>query len=110
MTLDDPVESFLDVMDIDERRFAIAQQNLERLDVLGLTERFDLVLDTLKLRFGWVIEEEIPDRHIGIRFEVSDALRKRIEADQQVDIEFYEYARKLHERRTRTILGPTPLA
>lgn len=107
---EDPVESFLDVIDIDEARFKIAQENLERLDILGLTERFDLVLDTLALRFGWHIEEEMPDRHIGIRFEVSDALRQRIEKDQQVDIEFFEFAKKLHDRRAKTVLAPTALS
>ena len=40
-------------MDIDDARYARARENLERVDVLGLTEAYDDFVAHVRDRFGW---------------------------------------------------------
>jgi hypothetical protein len=98
MTPADQPESYHDVMDIDARRLAIAKSNLERVDVLGLQERFDEFLAEIADRYGWRFPE-VRNRHVGGESHVASAFRRRIAQDNAADLEFYEHARRLWERR-----------
>lgn len=99
MTKDDPLNGMMDIIEIDDRRLALAKENLEAIDVLGLTESYGDFLDQLRSRFGWTIEPDIATNVSTDSWEPSPALRRRIVADNQADIEFYEYGRALHRRR-----------
>lgn len=102
---DNPVAHNEDIV-IDDARLRIGLANLQRVDVLGLTDHYDDFLRDVVTRFGWTVGE---DRRLQVRpgpVTVSSALRARIEADNQADLEFYEAARDLHRRRRAEPVEP----
>jgi hypothetical protein len=99
MTTDDRLESYMDVIDVDARRLAIAMENLETVDVLGLHERYGEFLDALRERFGWHFDREIKRRVGRERWDVPAGLRRRIADDNAADVTFYEHAVQLHAQR-----------
>ena len=101
MTTDDRLESYMDVIDVDDRRLEIAMENLEAVDVLGLHERYGEFLDDLRGRFGWRFDREINRRVGREQWEVPSRLRQRIADDNAADMTFYEHAVRLHEQRGR---------
>jgi hypothetical protein len=103
MTPDDEPESYLDPIEIDERRLEIAKENLERVDVLGLQEHFPEFLEELAQCYGWRFGD-VDDRHVGRERGISPALRRRITEDNAIDLEFYEHARRLWERRRAGVI------
>jgi hypothetical protein len=110
ITLDDAPESLFDVIEVDSERLEIAKRNLERLDVLGLSERFDDFLDQLARRFGWRVDP-VPSLGVSIEgWDVSPSFRRRIAADNAVEVAFYEHAKTMYERRLRTTLSAMPAA
>jgi hypothetical protein len=103
MTSDDRLDTYMDVIDVDDKRLAIAKENLAKVDFIGLTEQYDEFLDELADDTGWAIlphlrKNETPPDHVT---PVNEALRRRIAADNAIDIEFYEYAKELVESRRR---------
>jgi serine O-acetyltransferase len=89
---------------VDAERFARAKANLERVDVIGFSEHYGEFIDELRDQFGWWPTGLHIDKKVNRSpesWEVSDALRKRIEYDNALDIEFYEYAQGLVARRAR---------
>ena len=87
---------------VDAERLARAKANLEKVDVVGLSDHYEDFVKELHDRFGWWPQGlDVPKKVNQSResWEVSDALRKRIEADNACDIEFYEHARELVARR-----------
>ncbi len=102
MTSRDPLDGILDTIEIDDRRLELARVTLGQVDVVGLTERYDEFLGELQARFHWKIEASLATNVSTDRWEPSAALRRKIQADNLADIEFYEYARNLvRRRRTR---------
>ncbi len=94
MTVDDPLDTFRDVIEIDDARLELGKRNLERLDVLGVNERYSDFLDDVDARFGW----RVP---VGARVNkaradddrvVSDAFRRRIAEDNAYDVALYDHA------------------
>jgi hypothetical protein len=98
LTVDDNPESYMDALQVDSRRLAIARDNLERVDVVGTQERFDDLLAELERRFGWRLGR-VEDKHVNPGERVPSSFRRRIAEDNQRDVEFYEHARRLCERR-----------
>ena len=101
MSVDDEPQTYMDVIDVDERRLASAKANLAGVEVLGLIERFEEFLDEVEDRFGWQIvrgarKNATPDGEIQ---PVDPALRRRIAEDSALDMELYEYARELVDLR-----------
>jgi hypothetical protein len=88
----------MDVVEIDDERRRIAEANLERVDLVGLHERYDDFLGEIVRRFGW----EIKQRATWLASEddpnVSTSFRRRIADDNAQDLAFYEFARDLVER------------
>jgi hypothetical protein len=102
MTPHDEFRSFMEVIEVDERRLALAQSNLEKVEVLGLHERYEEFLADIAVRFGWRFSDR-PDLRVGDEpWTVSAHFRRRIASDNQADLAFYEFARRLHERRRLT--------
>jgi hypothetical protein len=89
----------MEVIDVDERRLKRAEENLERVDMLGLNERYPEFLDDIGRRFGWQFTERANLRVADEPWTVTPAFRRRIVSDNQADMAFYDYARHLHDRR-----------
>jgi hypothetical protein len=101
LTAPDRPESYMDTLEVDDDRLAIAQANLEHLDVIGFQDRFDELLEQMQRRFGWVVGS-VPNRHVGEVFDVAASFRRRIADDNAADVAFYEFARALDARRSVT--------
>jgi hypothetical protein len=99
MTPQDEFQSFMEVIDVDERRLELAQQHLERVDLLGLNEHYDEFLDNVTRRFGWPLTDRPNLRVADEPWTVPSTFRQRIASDNQADMAFYDYARRLHDRR-----------
>ncbi len=101
MTTDDRMQSYMDPMDVDDRRLQIAKENLAKVDLVGVNDRYDEFVAQMRARFGWTFAD-LPDKRVGSeRWEVDDALRRRIARDNAADVELYEYARRLADEHTR---------
>lgn len=99
MTRDDKLESHFDVIEVDDARLEIARNNLERVDVLGLHEHYDEFVEAIQHRFGWNCGPVANMRVSTDDWDVSSEFRQRIASDNAAELSFYEYARRLHERR-----------
>lgn len=100
MTREDSPRGYMQTMAIDDERLALAKRNLEAVDVVGLTERHGEFIDHLAHRFGWQLKR---DRRVNAAPSDSPALsrslRRRIEADNAIDMEFYAFAKELVDAR-----------
>jgi hypothetical protein len=105
MTAADGADRALHVLDVDDERLAIAKENLAKIDVLGVHEKYDEYLDALTSRFGWQIRRG-PRWHVSERVEISDSLRARIAEDNAMDLAFYEHAVRLYDHRKQRAPGP----
>jgi hypothetical protein len=75
-----------------------ARRNLERVDLLGLHDRYDEFLDRMGRHLGWAFARDIWVNR-GNPMAVSRSFRRRIEEDNELDVELYEHARELVRRR-----------
>jgi hypothetical protein len=107
LTVSDEPLSFGHVMDVDASRVELAKRNLERVDVIGIQDRFDELLDELEQRFGWR-RVPVPRQNVdsGARQAVPASFRRRIAEDNRSDMEFFEHAVRLYERRRRRSAVP----
>ena len=101
ITREDRPQSYRDEIEVDDARLALARRNLEHVDVIGLTEHYSDFLETLRTRFGWQLSEQARLNAAGGPPEEPGALRRRIAADNAIDIELYEYARNLVRKRAK---------
>lgn len=107
MRMADAPQGYLDIVAVDDERRRLALDNLEQVDVLGVTERYPDFLDAAERRFGWKVprsaraNESPPERGPG----ASPALVRRIAEENAIDVELYERARELVALRGRR--GPT---
>jgi hypothetical protein len=106
MTREDRLESYMDVIDVDAGRLALAKENLEEVDVLGLQERFDEFLTDVEHRFGWRLEAARNRHGIPAPEEVPQSFRSRIAEDNAADMDFYDFAQRLHRQRRAAGVGP----
>jgi hypothetical protein len=98
MTVEDHPKCYMDPLPVDKRRLALAKENLEQVDVVGMQEDFDELLAELERRFGWRFGQ-VPRRNPAGDGEVPPSFKRRIADDNQADMEFFEYGRRLYERR-----------
>jgi hypothetical protein len=86
------------VVAIDDARLELAMRNLARVDVLGVSDDYPAFAERLHARYGWW-----PDglnfaarAHVSTEpWNVTDALRERIAADNAYDIALYARATEL---------------
>jgi hypothetical protein len=83
---------------VDERTLARARRNLERVDLLGVHDRYDEFLARLGRHMGWTFGRQIWVNR-GSPLEVAPSFRRRIEEDNALDLELYEHACDLVGRR-----------
>lgn len=84
---------------MDQERLAIAESNLESVDLLGFQDDLDGLLERLVHRFGWTRAPEPSRENVSEGREASDALRRRIAADNPIDQEFWAFACELRAGR-----------
>jgi hypothetical protein len=95
----DAPTSYVDVLNIDDSRLAVAKDNLDQVDLIGFVECYDDFLERLETRFGWNLDKS-KRRRVGPAGDVPKELRRRIEADHVADLDFYEYACRTHSPGT----------
>jgi hypothetical protein len=86
------------VVPVDAAALARARQNLASVDVLGVNERFDAFVASMRERYGWWPSGETYDPRANVSEEpwaASPALRTRIERDNPFDRALYEHAVEL---------------
>lgn len=81
-------------------RLGDAKRGLETVDVLGLHDHVEAMCDELSARFGWHLGDDV---HLNSTepVDVPRSLRRRIEDDNAMDAEFYDFARQLWTARRR---------
>ena len=110
MTAEDAPRSYHDTIEIDDNRIAHALDNVRRLHVLGLTERFDEFIGEVADRYGWRTDP-IESRRVSTEnWPASDALLRRIAADNRAELEFHAevVAEHAHRRAERSATGHRP--
>ena len=81
-------------------RLERAKAALEAIDVVGLQEHFEDFCDELTARYGWQLGDPVR-ANVTKPMEVSSAFRSQIAVDNAADMELYEFAQELHDRRSR---------
>ena len=84
------------VINVDDSRLATAKANLSAVEVVGVTDRYDLFVKKLVGCYDWKIAT-IPHRHLGEQDLISPEFRRRIAKDNAFDMELYEYARSISD-------------
>ena len=105
LTPEDNPRAILRAIDVDEHRLAAAKANLETVDVIGLTERYPAFIEELRSRFGWWpngLDQPARTNVSSESWAVDESLRQRIALDNAIDMEFYDYARRLVDERAAT--------
>jgi hypothetical protein len=98
LTGDEHMASMLTKVDYTPERLEYAKERLATVDAIGLQERFEEFCDQLERRFGWDLGE--PQRiNASNPVDVSDEFRARITEDNAMDIELYEFGRRLYADR-----------
>ena len=88
------------VDDFTPARVERAEDELAKVDVLGLDVHFAEFVDELRARFGWQLgspehaNRTEPD-------DVAESFRRRIAADNAADVELFAFACELHAERRR---------
>lgn len=91
LSADEMTDGALTHVEFTSERLQRAKERLTCVDVVGVQERFDEFCDELVERFGWDLGPPAymnRTRPVG----VPDTLRRRIERDNEPDIELYEFA------------------
>jgi hypothetical protein len=87
-----------------ERLLKAAIAALEQFEVVGVTERLDETVDLISYLSGMHPLESIPKERASLRPSTADVpsgLRKRLEEQNQLDMELYMYAAKRLNRSVR---------
>lgn len=87
------------VVDVDADRLRLAKANLEKVDIIGLTEDLATFERELHHRFG-ISDRQMPPLRVSTDDSVISAeLRQKIADDNAADIAFYEHAKQLIAQR-----------
>jgi hypothetical protein len=84
-----------------------ALDNVRRLDILGLTEEFDVALGMLQERFGWSFARSVRINQTEA-VDLPAGLEERIAEDLELDRVFYEGVLREYAERKRAYLGRAP--
>ncbi|MEJ7585539.1 MAG: hypothetical protein WKF43_16000 [Acidimicrobiales bacterium] len=79
---------------LDKGRLARARANLGKVEIVGITERFDAFVTEVGDRFGWAATA-VGKRNVSSRSDIPKRLGDRIAADCGPDLDFYNYATRL---------------
>jgi hypothetical protein len=97
LTPEEMTAGMLTQVAFDRDRLQRAKEALAGIHAVGLQERFEDFCDELSARFGWSLgEPEIVNTSAPV--EVAGSFRARIAKDNALDIELYEFAKRLLTR------------
>jgi hypothetical protein len=88
----------MSVIDLDRGRLRRAKRALRRMAMVGIQEDLEDFAQRLQRTYGWDLGPPVHGNSTD-HVEVSDSLRERIAEDNRLDMELYEYGRKLLRRR-----------
>jgi len=95
LTPDDGAVDHLHLIDIDAQRLRLAKEHLNRVDVVGVMENLDQVVEQLHFTHG-ISTDPIPKMLVSTEdWTLDPALIERIKADNRFDAELHEFAREL---------------
>lgn len=100
LTPEEMEDGALTRVEFTRERLERAKEQLVRVDVVGLQEDFEGLWSTLCRRFGWTFEDDVP-RAQRPPPQLSPAFQERILADNEHDVELYEFARHLVAARSQ---------
>jgi hypothetical protein len=86
------------VIDLDRRRLRVAKRALRGMEAFGLQEELEAFAGRLERRFGWALGPPVHE-NVTRPSEVPDSFRLRIAEDNRLDMDLYEYGRRLLRRR-----------
>lgn len=99
ITAEDDAQDHTHILTVDAKRLDVAKANLQKVDVVGLTEDLAAVELELHHRFG-ISDRPLPRMRVSSDdWEVPLELRARIADDNAADIAFYEHAKQLIDQR-----------
>jgi hypothetical protein len=90
-------------IEFDRGRLRQAKRALRKIDEFGLQDELESFAQRLERRFLWELGPPVHE-NVTEPVAVPDSFRARIAEDNRLDMELYEYARKLLSRRLRS--GP----
>jgi hypothetical protein len=98
MRADDKLESFMDVVPIDEGRYRTACDHLDAVDVVGVLEGYGAFLERVEAATG--IRCTVHHHRHGVPpgGDAPEAFRRRIAEDNAYDVALYEHAASLAGR------------
>jgi hypothetical protein len=100
MTVPEMQRGVASMVRYDEGRLERAKQVLEhRIELFGLQEDFDTFCEELSSRFGWDLGDGALLANQTSAMDVSDELKERIAHDSTLDMQLYQFAQDLLERR-----------
>ncbi|MCC5951661.1 MAG: hypothetical protein JJU45_06145 [Acidimicrobiia bacterium] len=88
----------LTAVDLGPDHLSRAKANVDSLDVVGVQERFEDFCAELTRRFGWDLGPALHANRTA-PVPVDPSFRRRIAADNALDIELFEHAQRVVERR-----------
>ena len=92
MTVDDPLESLMDVIDIDASRLAVAKDSLASFNFVGFTHDYESFVDVTTSQLGWTSRPTARLEVSDTSKSISPSLRAQIERDNKADIDFFNHA------------------
>ncbi len=101
LTTDEMTSGMMTHVEFTPDRLARAEEQLATVDVVGLQEDFDGFCDELEARFGWDLGEPVV-ANTTAPTDVPPALVDRIVEDNALDVELYDFARRLVSERAGT--------
>lgn len=94
-TEQDRPQTQLDQLDMDDHRLEVAKEQLAQVDHIGLQEHHRELVERMQTLYGWQ-HGQLGDWRVSREsWTVPDALLRRIEADNALDLELYDHARHL---------------
>ncbi len=98
-------DGMMTAKDLGRRRLRAAKRALRRMDDFGLQEDLEAFAGRLETRFGWRLGPPVHE-NVTTPTAVPDSFRRRIAEDNRLDMELYEYGRRLQRRAaTRSSRG-----
>jgi len=92
LTVDEMTGGAMTVVDFTDERLTRAKANLDRIDLVGLTEEFESFQRQLQSRYSIDLGSPIHANRTEPEA-ASEELRARIRHDNALDVELYDYAR-----------------
>jgi hypothetical protein len=87
------------VIDLDGSRLRRAKRALREMEAFGLQDDLEGFAQRLERRFGWSLGPPVHE-NVTRPSQVPASFRSRIAEDNRLDMELYEYARKLLRKRS----------